>query len=137
MSGSTFTGNSTTSIIFGFGGGGLANIGGTSTVSGSTFTSNSATGPLGRGGGIANFGTATVRDSTFTGNSAGLSGGGLDNSGTLTVSDSMFTGNSAVNGGGLANESRGTATVTRQHLHRQLRRPSATAAASTTSGRRR
>ena len=41
------------------------------------------------------------------------------------MSDSTFTGNSAGIdgvGGGLVNERCGTATVTRQHLHRQLRR---------------
>ena len=72
--------------------------------------------------------------STFTSNSASTDGGGLDNIGTATVSGSTFTSNSASTfGGGLDNERDGDGE--RQHLHQQLRRP--TAAASTTSGRRR
>ena len=66
--------------------------------------------------------TVTISGLTIAGGNAGTgNGGGIDNFGALTVSDSVFSGNSATDGGGLANESGGTATVTRQHLHRQLR----------------
>jgi hypothetical protein len=95
-------------------GGGLANSGGTCTVTHSTISGNSACSEEGgSGGGVWNSGTLTVRNSTISGNSA-CSSGGVSNSGTLTVLNSTITGNSAIDvGGGVWNRRYGTLTVAR------------------------
>src|SRR5579859_6205213 len=80
-------------------GGGLANNGGTVTISNSIFSGDSAS----SGGGLLNYpgGTVTISNSVFSGNSAsGSAGGGLANFGTVTISNSIFSGNSATGGGG-------------------------------------
>lgn len=135
VSGSTFTGNKTTS---GTGGAfyiysGSATIG-TSTFTNNTsassggaitinntapvsitecvFTGNSATvgGAVNRSGGT---GATTISKSTFSGNSATSSGGGLTLSGAsnTTIDSCTFSGNSAPLGGGI-NQSSGTITLT-------------------------
>jgi len=91
-------------------GGGLANNGGTVTITNSTFTNNFATGS---GGGLLNSGgTVTITNSTFAKNgSAGSSGGLLNSGGTVTITNSTFANNSSNGtGGGLSNG--GTVTIT-------------------------
>ncbi|MGI8688107.1 MAG: beta strand repeat-containing protein, partial [Thermomicrobiales bacterium] len=94
-------------------GGGIANNGGTLTVTSSTFSANSAP----SGGGIANFGTLTVTNGDFSGNSApnGVGGGIANEIGTLTVTDSFFSTNSASIGGGIYNNG-GTLMVARSQF---------------------
>jgi hypothetical protein len=107
-------------------GGGVANYGGTVTVTNSTLSGNTA--PY-TGGGIVNSsgGTVTVTDSTLSGNTARVFyGGGIVNfsGGTVTVTNSTLSGNTAHgqgpgyggSGGGLANFSGGTVTVTHSTL---------------------
>ena len=116
--------------------GGIANYGGTLTVSGCTISGNSglhfgfvdgggidnaATGTLTvsgciisgnsafNGGGIWNAGTLTISTSMLSGNGASDVGGGILNYGTLTVTASTVSGNSAAVGGGIDNL--GSATV--------------------------
>ena len=100
--------------------GGVANVGGTVTVTNSTIAGNAG----GFGGGVANHGgTVTVTNSTIAGNATTPgSGGGVANyGGTLTVRDSTIAGNEALvfcagkycyggSGGGVANYG-GTLTV--------------------------
>ncbi len=90
-------------------GGGLANNGGTVTITNSTFTNNFATGS---GGGLLNSGgTVTITNSTFANNSSNGTGGGLSNGGTVTITNSTFANNSSsAAGGGLSNG--GTVTIT-------------------------
>ena len=92
-------------------GGGIANNGGTLTLTRSTVTANNAVGGI--GGGIANLGTVTLTSSTVTGSSA-FFGGGIANNGTATITDSSLSGSIADTGGGIANL--GTATVTHTTL---------------------
>ena len=85
------------------GGGGVANHGGTVTMTNSTISGNSLHAYCFNGcsyvdgGGVANFGgTVTMTNSTIAGNYAFLiRGGGIFNFGTLTVPDSTVTGNNA------------------------------------------
>ena len=72
----------------------------TASISGLTITGG---GVSGAGGGLANYGgTTTLTDCTVSGNSA-VNGGGLytNNYGTTTLTNCTVSGNSAVNGGGL------------------------------------
>jgi fibronectin-binding autotransporter adhesin len=107
LSGLTITGGSASN------GGGLANYGGTVTLTGCTVSGNSA----GHDGGGMYFndgGTATLTGCTVSSNSAGYSGGGLfeGSSVTLALTNCTVSGNSADNnGGGLANYG-GTAILT-------------------------
>jgi hypothetical protein len=105
VTGSTVSGNTSTSFIGGRGGG-ILNFGGMLTVSDTTVSGNTAD----EAGGIVNvFGTATVSGSTVSGNTATSFGGGLFNSfGTLTVTGSTVSGNTAHFGGGIWNFSTGT-----------------------------
>jgi len=93
-------------------GGGLADIGGTVSISNSTFANNSSPGA---GGGLFNVGgTVSISNSTFANNSAGAEGGGLFNqfSSTVTISNSTFASNSASRGGGgLFNQPLGVLTI--------------------------
>jgi uncharacterized repeat protein (TIGR03803 family)/parallel beta-helix repeat protein len=88
-------------------GSGIANSGGTVTVSNCDIASNSATG---NGGGILNSGTLSVNNCTLSGNSAG-DGGGIYSNGQLTVTGSTFSGNSASDGGGIYIDFDGQASV--------------------------
>jgi hypothetical protein len=100
-------------------GGGVANYGGTLTVTNSTITGNSADSDY--GGGVDNSGTCTVMNSTIADNSASRdpygsgSGGGVDNSGTCTVLNSTITGNATTHGSGSGGgvQNSGTCTLTR------------------------
>jgi hypothetical protein len=97
-------------------GGGVANFGGTLTITNSTISGNTITGYgiyyPNRGGGVYNFGTLTIRDSTIAGNTAGVgAGGGVGNVGTLTITDSTIAGNTAGVGGGVDNTG-GSALIT-------------------------
>jgi hypothetical protein len=78
-----------------FSGGGIANYGGTLTLTNSTISGNNVTGYPGQGGGVYNSGTLTLTKSTVSGNSVGFdSGGGVFNSGTATLIHSTVSGNS-------------------------------------------
>jgi hypothetical protein len=92
-------------------GAGVANYGGTTTLSDCTVSANSATG---NGGGLYTnaHGTTTLADCTISGNSATGNGGGLANAyGATTLSGCTITGNSATtNGGGLCDHF-GTVTL--------------------------
>ncbi|MBR8836075.1 MAG: right-handed parallel beta-helix repeat-containing protein [Stigonema ocellatum SAG 48.90 = DSM 106950] len=102
-SGITTVSNSTISGNAAFDGGGILNVGNTSTleVSNSTISGNTAT----RGGGIYNSGNVTLSNSTLSDNNAigrsitistlPGSGGGIYNSSTLTVNNSTISGNTA------------------------------------------
>jgi hypothetical protein len=126
------------------GGGGLANFGGTVTLTNSSLASNTT---YGGGGGLANFGgTVTLTNSSLARNTAYRGGGGIDNSGTLmlinstldsntaysdgggifnngnfailTLTDSTLTHNtSSGNGGGISNFASGTQTLTNSTLY--------------------
>src|SRR6266571_3956052 len=86
----------------GNGAGGIANDGGTVTITTTTFAYNSADG----GGAIQNRGTLTVTDSSFTDNIAYFTGAGtIENFGTLAVTNTTFARNlvvSDVSGAGAA-----------------------------------
>jgi hypothetical protein len=102
-SGVTFTLNALT-IAHGSagGGGGLADITSTVSISNSTFANNSSPGG---GGGLFNVGgTVSISNSTFANNSANNVGGGLltETGGTVSISNSTFANNSAGGGGGLS-----------------------------------
>jgi predicted outer membrane repeat protein len=108
ISDSTLSNNTTQD---GFSGGGIANLGGTATVSHCTLSQNTADG---NGGGIDSEGaTLTVSDSTLSGNRAtgdfgqGGNGGGIYNNfgATLTINRSTLSQNTAVSGGGIYNAS--------------------------------
>jgi hypothetical protein len=93
-------------------GGGVANFGGTLTVTNSTITGNAGD----SGGGVANrSGTLIVTNSTISDNFANdFPGGGVANfGGTVTVTNSTISGNYTYQdeGGGIANRG-GTLTVT-------------------------
>jgi hypothetical protein len=88
-------------------GSGVANYGGTLTITNSTISGNTADG---RGGGVANYGgTLTITNSTISGNTSRDAGGGVNNEygGTLTITNSTIAGNA---GGGVGNS--GTLTIT-------------------------
>jgi hypothetical protein len=89
-------------------GGGVANYGGTLTVTNSTIAGNASD----AGGGVENFGgTLTVTNSTIAGNASAF-GGGVENfGGTLTITNSTIAGNASNFGGGVENCG-GTLTVT-------------------------
>jgi CSLREA domain-containing protein len=93
-------------------GGGLRNVGVLS-LTNCTFLGNTAGGTFARGGGMANEGgTATLTGCTFTANESGHSGGGMSNyMGAATLTDCTFSSNRAIRqlGGGLY--SGGTATL--------------------------
>jgi chitodextrinase len=94
-----------------YGGGGILNGFGTTTVSGSTFVGNTGPG----GGAIDNDTTMVVSNSTFYNNSDGGNGGGVvNNFGTITFIQSTLAGNKASTGSNIHNFSYGgvTATVT-------------------------
>ena len=94
-----------------YGGGGILNGFGTTTVSGSTFVGNTGPG----GGAIDNDTTMVVRNSTFYNNSDGGNGGGVvNNFGTITFIQSTLSGNKASTGANIHNYSYGSvkATVT-------------------------
>jgi chitodextrinase len=94
-----------------YGGGGILNGFGTTTVSGSTFVGNTGPG----GGAIDNDTTMVVSNSTFYNNSDGGNGGGVvNNFGTITFIQSTLSGNKASTGANIHNYSYGgvTATVT-------------------------
>jgi hypothetical protein len=90
--------------------GGIANHGGTLTVSGCTISGNFAQ----NGGGIFNAGTATIDDSALTGNTASFDGGGISNLGTMTVSYSTLSGNRSLHdvGGAIINAGGDTVSLT-------------------------
>jgi CSLREA domain-containing protein len=89
ISGSNFSGS----------GAGIANQGGTLSVSNSAISGN-ASGNL--GGGIFNSGTLTVTNSTILGNLAGIGGGIYNQTGTVTLDHATVNFNS---GGGVFNDS--------------------------------
>jgi CSLREA domain-containing protein len=130
IAGLTITGGS------GINGGGLANYGGTATLTNCTVSGNTARNNGGglyitssgtttltnctvsgniadnNGGGlyVNNYGAATLTNCTVSGDTAGTNGGGLNSSGTLTLTNCTVSENSAkYDGGGLNNE--GTATL--------------------------
>ena len=81
-------------------GGGVANGGGTMTLSDCTVSGNSAV--TGGGGVIAFYGTTTLTNCTVSGNSAlNIGGGGIVNEGPMTVTNSIIDNNSAPKGGGV------------------------------------
>jgi hypothetical protein len=81
------------------GGGGLANYGGTLTLTDCTVSGNSAK----NGGGLANdSGTDTLTNCTVSGNSAGNLGGGIFNDSGMLLTDCTISGNSGYVGGGLS-----------------------------------
>jgi CSLREA domain-containing protein len=133
ISGMTITGGSA------YNGGGLANYGGTLSLTNCTISGNSAH-RYGEGGGLVNYfgsnltltgctvsgnsafrgggvynqfvASVTVENSTFKANHASGFGGAIDNSGHLDFLDSGFTGNSAGNtGGAVSNSSGGTGSI--------------------------
>jgi hypothetical protein len=86
--------------------GGIANDGGTLTISGCTISGNFGN----NGGGIVNEGTLTLTTCTVADNFAFLGGGILNNGGSVTIQqNSTVSGNTAVLGGGIVNG--GTLTV--------------------------
>jgi hypothetical protein len=95
-------------------GGGVANVGGTLTVTNSTITGNIA---YDGGGGVRNFGTLAVTHSTISGNAAALvgsGGGGVANlGGTLAVTHSTISGNTAFSYGSGGVWNRSTLTLAR------------------------
>jgi parallel beta-helix repeat protein len=93
LSGMTITGGSASN------GGGLADDGGTATLTNCTVSGNIA---AGNGGGLYNnSGTMALINCTVSGNIAGGNGGGLyNNSGTTALTNCTVGGNSASNGGG-------------------------------------
>src|SRR5262249_28184094 len=128
ITGTTFSGNSTTGS-----GGGLGYTAGdplirtpstgTLTITGSTFSGNTANSTAAGGGGAdlfnfnAGLGTYNVSSSTFSNNSATAGRGGaiVVESGPLTVTTSALTGNTAAASGG-AISSTGSASVTYSRL---------------------
>ncbi len=106
---STMAGNTSTN------GGGVANLGGSATISSSTISGNSAetvpggsvpdtTGYLGGGiwdsGDVAGSGL-TLEDSTLANNVTAGSGGAIEAQGTVTIAECTLAGNSANYGGGI------------------------------------
>jgi hypothetical protein len=110
--GVSFTLNALT-IAHGFtggNGGGLANNGGTVSITNGTFTGNSVP-TNSSGGAIYNTGSLTISDSTFTGNSGYF--GTVYNKGNVSITGSTFAGNTPrFGGGGLFNDHLGTASIT-------------------------
>ena len=94
-------------------GGGIANYGGTLTITNSSVSDNGV-GYGGDGGGVYNNGTLTLTNSTVSGNGCGACyGGGIANTGTLTGNNSAVTGNTADYGRGGGVDNRGTLTLSR------------------------
>jgi chitodextrinase len=92
-----------------YGGGGILNGFGTTTVSSSTFVGNTGPG----GGAIDNDTTMIVRNSTFYNNSDGGNGGGVvNNFGNITFIQSTLSGNKASTGANIHNFSYGSVTAT-------------------------
>jgi fibronectin type 3 domain-containing protein len=92
-----------------YGGGGVLNGFGTTTVSSSTFVGNTGPG----GGAIDNDTTMIVRNSTFYNNSDGGNGGGaVNNFGNITFIQSTLSGNKASTGANIHNFSYGSVTAT-------------------------
>ncbi len=117
ISGLTITGGSDIN------GGGLANYGGTATLTNCTVSGNTA---AINGGGlyITSSGTTTLTDCTVSGNIAGQNGGGLyvNNYGAATLTNCTVSGNTAGNnGGGLYVTNSGTLTLTNCTVSEQLR----------------
>lgn len=93
------------------GGGGIANTGGTLTISQCTFSNNQAA----SGGAIYTSGGAlTLSSSTFSNNQASGLGGAIDvSAGTANISFSTLNNNSSAgSGGGIANGGGGAVTIT-------------------------
>jgi CSLREA domain-containing protein len=112
-------------------GGGIANSGGTLSITNSTFSNNAAhnenvatdggaisntiTGTVNienstfsnnngaNGGGIKNWGILEILNSTFSGNTAELHGGAINNAGTTTVTNGTFSENGGTTGAGIFN----------------------------------
>jgi CSLREA domain-containing protein len=111
LSGLTLANGRMTSGGFPFGGGGgVANLRGTLTLSYCTLSDNHTSGTFGLGGGIFSYeGPLIVRHCTLSGNSARYAGGGIVNagtstSGTLTIDNSLLNANSSAGrGGGIFN----------------------------------
>jgi hypothetical protein len=89
-------------------GGGLANNGGTVSITNSTFSDNPTVGLANNGG------TVTINNSTFSSNAGAGAGGLANNGGTVTINNSTFSDNVASGllrpGAGLANNG-GTVTI--------------------------
>ncbi len=100
ISGLTITGGRVSGVGAGAG---LANYGGTTTLTDCSVSGNSAV----NGGGLytGDYGSTTLYDCTVRGNSATENGGGLDNySGTTMLNNCTISGNSAAgDGGGISN----------------------------------
>jgi hypothetical protein len=105
--------NCTVSNNLAYFGGGIRNLGTTSTMTlinttvtqNSTFVPDNVNGSHGPGSGIDNaLGTLTIVNSTVSNNIGGSSGGGVSNLGTLTITNSTLSGNAAVQGGGINNQ---------------------------------
>jgi hypothetical protein len=97
------------------GGGALANVGGTVTVTHSTIADNRAR----DAGGIDNVGgTLTITHSTIARNHTGGGGGGLGNvmGGTLIITESALVGNTAQIEGGVLDTGAGTVTISTSTL---------------------
>ena len=92
-------------------GGGLANNGGTVSITNSAFTGNSS--PINSSGGaIYNKGSLTISDSTFTGNSGYFGTVYNTSPGNVSITSSTFASNTpSYGGGGLYNDIGGTATI--------------------------
>ncbi len=110
---STFSGNEAIDFddsASDVGGGAIANVGSTTTITNSRFANNATEGD---GGAIYNnSGTVNVSKGTFDENNRGIFGGAISNHDTLTITTSTFVDNASLNGGGgLRNSSDGTATV--------------------------
>jgi len=92
-----------------YGGGGILNGFGTTTVSASTFVGNRGPG----GGAIDNDTAMVISNSTFYNNTAGSGGGGaINNFGTVTFIQSTLSGNTAQTGANIHNFSYGSVTAT-------------------------
>jgi hypothetical protein len=106
------SGNNTSRVFFVDSGGNLTINGVTITYGNGTGTTNSSFNNV--GGGIANFGgTMTLTNSTVSGNTAN-NGGGIFNDfgGTVTLTNSAVSGNTAAFGGGIYNDVSSTMTLT-------------------------
>jgi hypothetical protein len=98
-------------VVIDGGGGGVANYGGTITITHSTISGHYVTGEYGGAGVRNNSGTVIITHSTISGNSTDDPAGGVLNFGTLTITHSTISGNSTTSaGGGVLNF--GTLTIT-------------------------
>jgi hypothetical protein len=103
---------------YGFGGGGVRNLG---TLSLESTVIQDSSAPDLRGGGINNEGQLWVANSAIVGNSS-QTGGGISNSGTMTLTNVTLSGNTAVYGGA-AIASQGTAALTNVTIAGNLATP--------------